>query len=511
MLFLDGDKMKLGSSGQMREIDNFAINELGIPSTLLMTNAAGHVARAAMRLLGENKTAAVFCGSGNNVGDGIAAATYMIKHGITVRVFLAGKREKMTEDTGEMERRLNEAGGIVESYNIFSPDIREYVLSCGVIIDALFGIGLNDNLREPAVSAVSLINISDAPVVSADIASGVSADTGEIMGDCVKADVTVTFSLPKPGHFIEPGGVCCGELKIVDIGISQDLINDLQVNNFVVMEGEVSLPKRRRDTHKGNYGRDLIIAGSVGYTGAPCLAANAASRSGAGLVFLGVPERIYQIAAVKCDEVMPFPLPCDADGKLSDKASEEIISRAKNCDVCLIGPGLGRSDSIDHIVEQVLKNVQIPVVIDADGINAAAKNINILHEATCPVIMTPHAGEFSRLGGDLIGLGRLESARIFAMARGCTLVLKGHRTITAFPDGTVYVNTTGGPGMAKGGSGDVLAGMIASFIGQGLQEKFAVIAAVFLHGKAGDMCAEKFGEYSMTATDIIDMLAETTK
>jgi hydroxyethylthiazole kinase-like uncharacterized protein yjeF len=500
--------MKLSHSAQMREMDKYTIDVLHVPSILLMTNAAGHVVQAALELLPKGGCAAVFCGSGNNGGDGVGAAVVLKRQGIPVRVFLTGKREKITPDTAEMVRRFESCGGVLEDFNANSPEIREYVQECDVIIDAMFGIGLNANIRGTGLQAVHMINDSPAKVISADIASGVEADTGRVMGDAVYADVTVTFSMAMPGHFVEPGCVRCGALRVVDIGIPRDLQDSAQTQNYAVTGDEIRLPKRRPDTHKGDYGRNLILAGSVGFTGAPVLAARAASRAGAGLVCLGVPEKIYTIAAIKCDEVMPFPLPCDDAGRLSLAALDEIISRLEKCDVCLIGPGLGRSEMLDTLVAAVIRRAKVPVILDADGINAISGNIDVLDEAGCPLILTPHAGEFARLGYDLSDGDRIGVARRFACRHQCILVLKGHRTITAFPDGTAYVNTTGGPGLAKGGSGDILAGMITALIGQKFPVKDAVLSAVYLHGKAGDTCARSLGEYGMTASDVIETLPQ---
>ncbi|SHH85779.1 NAD(P)H-hydrate epimerase [Sporobacter termitidis DSM 10068] len=507
--------MKLLNAAQMRALDRYAIDILGVPSTLLMTNAARQVAEAALELISEpgpaaGKCAAVFCGPGNNGGDGVAAASYLLKKGVKVRVFLTGNRDKMTADTAEMERRLNEDGAVLEDY-AGAADVEYYVNHCGVIVDALFGIGLNTALRGDALDAVRLINGASAPVVAADIPSGVEADTGNILGEAVGADVTVTFSLPKPGQFVEPGCTCCGSVRIADIGIPAELLDKAEADCRAVTAGEITLPRRRPDTHKGDYGRDLIIAGSVGFTGAPVLAARAASAAGAGLVSLGVPETIYNIAAVKCDEEMPFPLPCTAEGSLGGLAVYPILDRLKKADVCLVGPGLGRSQAAREIVFAILKEAAVPVVLDADGINAVSGNIDILDEALAPVILTPHAGEFKRLGGNAEGGARLSEARRFAVSHGCILVLKGHRTITALPDGAVCVNTTGGPAMAKGGTGDVLAGMIAALVGQKFPLKDAVLAAVYLHGLAGDLCQARYGEYSVTAGRIIDMLPEAIK
>lgn len=497
-------------------MDRTAIDVLGVPSTLLMTNAAQHVADAAMSLVPASGSIAVFCGAGNNGGDGVAAAAMLLKQGFHVRVFLAGSREKMTPDTQEMERRFRELGGTVEELGV-AADVEYYVNQCGVIIDALFGIGLNTDLHGTALEAVRLINASPARVVAADIPSGVEADSGRILGEAVKADVTVTFSFAKPGHYLEPGCACCGDIRVVDIGIPGALIDAAETDCYAVISGDITLPRRRKVTHKGDYGRDLIIAGSIGFSGAPVLAAKAATMTGAGLVSLGIPESIYQIVAVKCDEEMPFPLPCSAEGSIGGLAVYAILDRLKKADACLLGPGLGQSQSIGEIVCAVIKNSKVPLILDADGINAVAGNIDILDEAVCPVILTPHEGEFKRLtantstgGGDVSG-SRLEAARQFATANGCILVLKGHRTVIALPDGTVYINTTGGPAMAKGGTGDVLAGMITSFAGQKFPIKDAVLAAVFLHGLAGDMCAEAYGEYSVMASTITAMLPQAIK
>jgi len=503
--------MLLCSAETMRGIDKTAIEEYGVPSTYLMTNAARAVAQAALARLPESGgVAAVFCGPGNNGGDGVAAAAFLLRRGVEVRAFLVGSREKMTADTLEMERRLLEQGGALEDFTD-APDLEEYLSRCDVIIDALFGTGLNSPLRGDALRAVGLINDTDAYVISADIPSGVHADTGAILGEAVCADETVTFALAKAGLFLEPGCTMCGKITLADIGIPKELTRNARPLCYAVMDGDVSLPHRRPDTHKGDYGRALIVAGSVGYTGAPVLAAKAASVTGAGLVTLAVPESVYTIAAVKCTEEMVFPLPASAEGTLSPLAAYPVMDRLSKSDVCLIGPGLGRVAPIREIVAAALKNAKVPLVLDADGINAVAGNIDVLDEASCPVILTPHDGEFARLAGSLPGDapdGRLGAARRFAEQHGVVVVLKGHRTITALPDGSAYVNTTGGPAMAKGGSGDVLAGMITAFIAQKFPIKDAVLAAVYLHGLAGDIAARRLGEYSVTASAIIEALPE---
>jgi NAD(P)H-hydrate epimerase len=266
----------------------------------------------------------------------------------------------------------------------------------------------------------------------------------------------------------------------------------------------LTLPRRARTAHKGDFGRVFILAGCEGYTGAPVLAANAAVRSGAGLVFLGVPRDIYPIVAVKCDAAMPFPLP---------EEWEPLLQKAQGCDVALIGPGLGRSPEAEQRALALLSQLECPVVLDADGINALSGHIDILDKRSAPTVLTPHEGEFQRLTGCSLPIrDRLAAARNFALAHNCVLVLKGHRTVTAAPEGDCYVNTTGNPGMAKGGSGDVLAGLTAGLLAQkqlaGLGAARTAALAVYLHGRAGDLCAQTLGEYAMTPGDLLRALPQ---
>ena len=505
--------MKIATAQQMREMDRAAIHERGIDSAWLMENAARAVAEAAaeaadIRPARKGRRRAVcFCGAGNNGGDGVAAARFLMERGMEVRAVLVGRREKMTPDCREMERRLEDCGGRLEDFTPDDPAFAGWCLEADVMVDALFGIGLNTDLHGEALMAVQMMNTCDIPVVSADIASGVEADTGRILGDAVQADVTVTFSLPKAGHFLGEGGLRTGRLVVTEIGIPLDLVLWAESSFSSVCENDVYLPRRPRDAHKGSFGRDYILGGSVGYTGAPVLAARAAVRTGAGLVTLGVPEPVWPIAAAKLDAAMPHPLPAGKDGMLSLEATEPVLARMNASDVCLIGPGLGRGNSVAAVVRHLLRAAHTAVILDADGINALEGHIDVLEARQGLVtVLTPHDGEFARLGGDLSSGDRLAAARSFAQEHGCCLVLKGHRTITAFPDGTAYVNTTGNPGMATGGSGDVLGGVILALMGQGMSCREAVPMAVWLHGRAGDLCAEEIGEYGMTPSDLIERL-----
>lgn len=534
--------LELLTAAQMKEMDRRAIEERGIPSLTLMERAAQGLLEAAEDLTedlscgrekraflpesrGEvctgagtfpisrgasaGRLAAVFSGPGNNGGDGVAAARLLKAAGWTVRCFLVGDREKMTPDCREMARRLEEAGGALESFTPGDGEQEAFVLSADVIVDAIFGIGLNAPLREPGASAAALINRAPAAVVSADIPSGVEADTGRVPGEAVKADLTVTFSMAKPGLFVGKGALHAGRVRVHNIGIPADLIPEDDIYTHLIDADLVKswLPRRPADGHKGDFGRVLVVGGSGGYTGAPVLAARGALRSGAGLVTVGVPSSIYNITAVKCDEAMATPIPCREDGKLGEESIMPLLGLMAKNQAALIGPGLGRSGWLETLVCQVLGTVDYPIVVDADGINALAAHMDVLEgRKNCPTILTPHDGEFARMGGDLSDGDRLKAARIFAMTHGCLLVLKGHNTILALPNGECFINTTGNSGMAKGGSGDVLGGMILSLIGQKMNPVRAAVCAVYLHGRAGDLAAADKGEYGMLPSDLIEQI-----
>ena len=499
----------ISNAREMRELDRSAIGERGIPSTRLMEAAARAVAEEAAALADENRRAAVFCGSGNNGGDGVAAARFLLERGVSVRCFLVGGRDKLTADTAEMERRLGAAGGVLEAFDPADPEQTAWAMGAGVLVDALFGIGLTRPVTGAFRTAIERMNASPAPTLAVDLPSGVETDTGTVLGAAAEAAVTVTFTAAKPGHYLGEGGALCGRLSVVSIGIPEDLTAAVAKPVWAVGPGDLPLPRRRRDSHKGDYGRDYILAGSRGYTGAPVLAARGALRSGAGLVTLAVPEDIYPIVAVKCDEVMPKPLPADGEGGLSAGALAQVRTDLAGKSAALVGPGLGRGAGAAALTAAVLEGAACPVVLDADGLNAVSGHIDRLDARAGTgrlTVLTPHDGEFARLTGAMPGADRLRTARDFAGAHGCILVLKGHRTITAFPDGRAFVNTTGNPGMAKGGSGDALAGVILSLLGQGLAPEQAVPAAVLYHGLAGDLAAEERGEYGMTPMDLVEKL-----
>ena len=554
----------LATTAQMKELDRIAIEERGIPSLELMENAAQAVAQAVVNLVGEvrepipedgiiggatsvcflmktgeeptpeqqremeelraiveskntnpTQRIGIFCGPGNNGGDGIAAARLLLEAGYRVRTFLVGNREKMTPDALAMEAKLNAAGGQLEPLDLEDQHTTTWLATCDCFVDALFGVGLKRPLAGDFLAAVQWLNARRARVVSCDLPSGVDGDTGEILGDAVQASVTVTFTCAKPGLYLDAGAGRAGEVEVANIGIPAELLHQQiwrRPDGTDVMPRYMHchLSRRPVNGHKGDFGKIFVLAGSEGYTGAPVLAARGALRTGAGLVFVGVPREIYPIIAVKCDEAMPFPLP---------ERYEEILEKAKGCDVALIGPGLGRHPKTEKLVRALLEDLDLPVVLDADGINALCGHIDILDKRSAPTVLTPHAGEFARLVGCALPIrDRLTAARAFAKEHRCTLVLKGHGTVTAAPSGKCWICGTGNPGMAKGGSGDVLAGMIAALWGQKhlndhpYADRSELAAwAVWYHGKAGDRCAEKLGEYAMLPSDLVETIPEILK
>ena len=514
--------MRLSTAAQMKEMDRRAIEERGIPSPVLMERAARHVAEEAVRFLErENGScgrrpyrAAVFCGPGNNGGDGAAAARFLAERGLGTRAFLVGSRERMTADTRLMEERLAQAGLALEDWQ--TEEQKDWCACADLILDALLGVGLRGEVRPGVKETILWLDSLDKPVLAVDIASGIHSDTGEVMGAALHAAVTVTFTLPKFGHLEGQGGYYTGELKTADIGIPEDVVEQVLAEKddegkapvFEACDGACAgrlLPRRRPDGHKGTFGRVSITGGSIGLTGAPVLASRGAARCGSGLIFLGVPESIYPVTAASCLEVMPSPL-SDQNGRISSRAFFQILERLNSCDAGLIGPGLGRSQELSLLVCKLLEQTAVPLVLDADGLYAVKDRKELLRqrqEKGLVTILTPHEGEFAYLGGDL-SLGRRRAALRFAERYGCILALKGPATVTASPDGRVYINTTGNNGMAKGGSGDVLAGMVLSFLGQGMEPVEAAALAVYLHGLAGDLCRDRLGEYGMLPGDLAE-------
>lgn len=529
---------------QCRQLDHIAIEERGVPSLDLMERAALAVAEGAEDLLSDRRRenefapaafcsdggelpepvralldrrkqdsapwAAVFCGPGNNGGDGLAAARLLLQRGVSVRTILVGDWAKMTADAREMARRLQAVGGEIEAFDPDDLEQSAWLGLCDCAIDALLGVGLKRPVQRAFLAAVRRLNSLSCPVVACDLPTGLDGDTGRVLGEAVRADMTVTFTAAKPGLYLDQGRVYSGQVRVIDIGLPDDLTAPLLTEGDLwAVKGPDTLPRRPRTAHKGDFGKLFLLCGSVGFTGAPVFAARSAVRSGAGLVFLAVPEDIYPIVAVKCDEAMPFPIPDDYDA---------LLARAKGCDAAILGPGLGADPVARELARKLLQDLPCPVVLDADGINALAGHIDILDSRSAPTLLTPHDGEFQRLTGCALPLeDRLAAARDFAAAHRCGLILKGHATVTAAPDGRAWVNVTGNPGMAKGGSGDVLSGIAAGLWGQkhlrsGDSDLWSLAAqAVAIHATCGDLCARESGEYAMTPGDMVCALPKVFK
>lgn len=491
----------------MKAMDTHAIEVMGIPSDILMLRAASGAADEARKMLGQSANKAViFCGNGNNGGDGVAVAAYLLESGCEAVCVMVGNRDKMTRDSRLMLEKLEKLGGEMQDYD--PAGLSGLLQGCGLIVDALFGTGLSREISGKYRELITAINESGIPVLACDIPSGISADTGAVLGCAVKADVTVTFNLPKTGQLLPPGTEYTGRLVIHDIGIPQESRDTVDFDGEFVTEETVQrwLPGYKLESHKGDYGKLLLLCGSKGYTGAASMAAKAALRTGAGLVFLGVPEAVYPILAAKLDEPVVFPLPANGNGRFSRIAVGEIQEQLRDKTAVLVGPGIGRCYDTEAVVDAVLETAECPIVLDADGINVLEGHIDRLDRATAPVVLTPHEGEFRRLGGDL-SRGRLAGAKALAESAGAVIVLKGYRTITAAPDGRVYINSTGNPGMATGGSGDVLAGILTCLLGQGMEPAQAAAAAVWIHGRAGDEACRLHGRRSMLPTDMIAALS----
>ncbi|MCC8170005.1 MAG: NAD(P)H-hydrate dehydratase, partial [Oscillospiraceae bacterium] len=386
-------------------------------------------------------------------------------------------------------------------------NLKYIIKSHDIIVDAIFGTGIHGTVRGISYDVIEEINSNAKYVLSVDVPSGINSDSGEICGVCVRADKTVTFAAYKIGMLMFPAADFVGEVKVTDISIPQYIIDgeNLQVN---VIDDEFvrkNFPKRKNNSQKGDYGKVLVIAGSKGMTGAAYLSAQTAVSAGSGLVFLAVPDSLNSILEAKTTEVMTVPLP-DRGGRLISDAIGDILEKSDKSDAVLIGPGLGGSEDIPEILEALLEHSKSPIVVDADGINAAAKNMDMLSKSSCSLIFTPHTVEMSRLTGldrDYIEENRLIVSKEFAEEYGSVVILKGHHTIVTAPDGTQYINTTGNSGLATGGSGDVLAGLTVSLIARGAEDVKAAAMAVYIHGRAGDIAAKKLGEDSVTASEVM--------
>jgi ADP-dependent NAD(P)H-hydrate dehydratase / NAD(P)H-hydrate epimerase len=507
--------MRILTAEAMREVDRAAIEDLGIPSLVLMENAAIGVVEALGKAFGEAESAAVFCGPGNNGGDGLAVARHLAVRGWEVRVFLVtGGRELAGDAATQLAICRKAEIPILEvSADNGLGAMLEAAAECDVVVDALFGTGLGRPLEGLFARVVEAINSLPLPRVAVDLPSGLSGSQARPFGVHVQADLTVTFAAPKIAHVFPPAADAVGEMVVTDLGIPPRLVEEVEDESgdlHLLMGEELAelLPEREPGAHKGDYGHALIAAGSPGKAGAAILAARAAVRAGAGLVTAAVPDPILQTVDLGSIESMTLGLPSGTTGQIAERAADVLLDAAEGKTVLALGPGLGQEPATAAVIRRVVLECLLPLVLDADGVNAFAGRAGELSGRRAETVLTPHPGELGRVLGistAQIQEDRVAAARGAAEETGAIVVLKGHLTLVA--SGTaVFVNPTGNPGMATGGTGDVLTGLIAGLLAQGLDALDATLVAVYLHGLAGDLAASRLGEVSLAAGDLIEIL-----
>ena len=505
--------MPVVASAQMRELDRRTTEEYGIPSLLLMENAGRSIAEAARSMASGNGLwkFVVAAGPGNNGGDGFAAARYLFNDGCSVQVFFFGDREKAKGDA-LTNIDICEKLGIAIDYSRNVRRFKNTLRECTVAIDALLGTGAKGELRPPFDKVVEALNCGVA-VLSVDLPSGVDPDTGSVVGDAVRASATVTLALPKAGLLTGEGMAYVGELDVADIGIPRQLriqswpeVSTLDWTSCIEF-----LMERPSNSHKGTFGHTAIVAGSVGMTGAATLAAEGALRIGTGLVTVLVPESLNDIMEMKLTEAMTIPVPQGKARAFGMASLETVLEYVNKWDSAVIGPGFGRDEDTIEFAQELIKRIEKPAIIDADGLYAVSRDLSVLSKCKAPLVITPHPGEMATMLGTStaeVQSNRLEIARAFAKEHNVTVVLKGAGTVIAETDGRAYINTTGTPGMATGGTGDVLSGMIGGLIAQDRGAIGAANAAVYLHGLAGEIAARKRGEAAMLASDLADCIGD---
>jgi ADP-dependent NAD(P)H-hydrate dehydratase / NAD(P)H-hydrate epimerase len=498
---------------EMARVDRATMERGGISGLELMERAGEEVARAGRGALSQvgGRRVGIWCGKGNNGGDGFVAARLLCEAGTDVTVFLLADPDLLQGDAAQNFLRLENTSAI--TIKIEQPaDIdacRQGCAAFDVVIDAIFGTGFSGKVEGIFEKAVSEINNSGALVLSVDIPSGVSGLTGAVEGTAVRADKTVTFAAPKVGLVQFPGAAAAGVLEVVDIGIPQHLMDELPESRIYLMteeDAQGKLPERARDAHKRKCGSVLVVGGSPGLTGAAALCAQAALRTGAGLVTLGVPEGLHDIMEVKLTEVMTRPLPQTDHRTISLEAAGVINELSAEFDALAIGPGLSTKGETPEAVREIVRAVRTPVVLDADGLNAMVGHTPLFEERAGPLVLTPHPGEMARLiDGNTAGVqsDRVAVTLEAAAKWGAVVVLKGAGTVTAEPGGSVWINSTGNPGMSTAGMGDVLTGCIAAFIAGGVDPFDAAALGVYYHGYAADLVSAMDGMIGMTAGDVI--------
>jgi hydroxyethylthiazole kinase-like uncharacterized protein yjeF len=504
--------MKLVTSELMRQIDRTTIDKHGILGPELMENAGRGIAEFMLCAMTPSDRVAVFCGKGNNGGDGFVIARYLRQADHEVTLYYPGIPEDLSPDARLNFDRALEHGisAVALSDAAALPD----KIEAEYIVDAVFGTGFTGTPRGITAELIEYINRQKCAVVSVDLPSGLNADTGQHDGVVVRADYTCSLALPKFGLYVSPGRELAGQTAVIPIGIPDSVIAacDLPVELMTRDSAAKMLKPRRPDGHKGDFGKLYVLAGSAGMTGAAVLAAEAAYRSGCGLVKVACPKSVQPILATMFREATSHSLPdVGKSGSLALRGLGEIMQALERHDACVIGPGLGQHRETTELVRRLVKRLDLPTIIDADGLNALAGHPEVIRQSNAPLVLTPHPGEFQRLTGSEVPLDihkRIKAASEFAVEHECTLVLKGSPTLIADEGGRVMLNPTGNEGMATGGSGDVLSGMIGAFLSQGMEPFDAATCGVFLHGLAGDLAAAELTSRVMIAGDMLQFFPD---
>jgi NAD(P)H-hydrate epimerase len=506
--------MKIVSAAEMREIDRTTCERFAVPSLTLMENAGAGVAEFILARYPSAQRVGIVCGKGNNGGDGFVVARRLYEAGKEVRLVLLAAPSALTGDAVRMYQKLPVKAIVVTTGDELQGEKVQEALHSDLLVDAILGTGFRPPVNGLYAEAIHALNESTAPVVAVDIPSGADADVmGEQTGSVARADAVVTFTAPRPAHVF--GGLARGPVVVVPVGSPEEaVVSELHLHMITPQDVAPLVQLRTLAAHKGDFGHALIVGGSFGKAGAAAMAGLAALRAGAGLATVATARSALHTVAGFAPELMTEALAETEAGTISMRALEygRLDSLVEGKEVVALGPGISRNPETTEFVRTSVERYSGPMVLDADGLNAFEGRAENLYGQGRALIVTPHPGEMARLAGittAAVQRDRLNVARSFAREHYITVVLKGHRTLIAQPDGTAWVNTTGNPGMATGGTGDILTGMIAGFIAQNSRRILeAVLAAVYLHGLAGDVARETMGEHSLLATDLLTGLPE---
>ncbi len=507
--------MYLVTAEEMQRMDRTTIESFGIPGRVLMENAGRGATDFFLEAVYRNHPGAVgiAAGRGNNGGDGFVMARYLHQQGLPVTVFLLAQRDLIQGDAAANLKLLDSMGVpvVVMADGAAFESQKTLLHQQHTWIDAILGTGLSSDVRGYLRTAIDFINQQGRPVFAVDIASGLNADSGQVCGVCIRAAATATFGFAKVGHLSYPGRTLTGQLKVIEIGIPSHVAANQGCRQRLITPGSLkrAMPERTATAHKGHTGHLLVLAGSPGKTGAAAMTATAAMRAGAGLVTLGIPQSLNPALEIMVTESMTAGLPETADGTLDESAQATIMSLMKGKRCLAVGPGIGTNGSTGRLLDRLIQTIPVPMVIDADALTLIAADLAMLSKTKSPIVLTPHPGEMARLSGHSkadIQSDRIGHARSFAQRHRVHLVLKGAATVVARPDGTVFINATGNPGMAAGGMGDVLTGLIAGLITQGMEPGIAARAGVYLHGSAADRLALKKAPVGYLATEVMDAI-----